>query len=263
MKKLSIITVCYNNLEGLLRTCNSVVEQTVRSQFEWIVIDGASTDGTPKWLTEHDAEIDRWISEPDTGIYNAMNKGVRIASGDYMLFLNSGDELNGADIVAKCLPYFDGSTDFIYGDEIHFNPKANESIRPWLPSHSFRPSDFIYHTLLHQATFIKRNSKSFYREDVGYLADWVFFMESVIQHDATMKRIPLTVSVFWLDGVSTIKADSWGDDRKKIFCQLFSESLYEDLKQLYEIRRLPFFSVIEWASKIRNFLSKIKRSILK
>lgn len=263
MKKLSIITVCYNNLGGLKRTYDSVVCQTVRKDFEWIVVDGASTDGTPQWIRDHAADIDLWISESDSGIYNAMNKGVRMASGDYMLFLNSGDELNGAEVVSKCLPYLGGEIDFIYGDEIHFNPKANESVRPWLPSPTFRPSDFIYHTLLHQSTFIKRSAKSQYREDVGYLADWVFFVENVIGHGATTKKIPLTVSVFWLDGVSTKNSDAWVEDRKKVFCQLFSESLYEELKQLYEIRRIPFFGLIKKASKMRGYLSKVKQSMLK
>lgn len=263
MKKLSIITICYNNIEGLRRTYNSVVGQTSRSQFEWIVIDGSSTDGTNEWLKAHESEIDCWVSEPDKGIYNAMNKGICMASGEYMLMLNSGDELKGIDIVEKCLPFLDGVTDFIYGDELHFNPKTKESICPWLPSCSFRPSDFLYHTLLHQATFIKRDNKSFYREDIGYLADWAFFMEHVIRYDATMKRIPFTISIFWLDGVSTNKSESWVEDRKKIFYQMFSKSLYEDLNQLYKIRRLPFYSIIEKAAKARFFLGKFKQRFLK
>lgn len=256
--KLSIITVCFNNIEGLKRTYNSIKGQTARDKFEWIVIDGASTDSTPEWLQEHESEIDKWISEPDNGIYNAMNKGVRIASGDYMLFLNSGDELKDSKTIANCLIYFNGNIDFLYGDEIHFNPATNESVKPWLPK-QFKPSDFIYHTLLHQSTFIKRNERSFYREDVGYLADWVFFMEGVIKYGATVKRIPETVSIFHLDGVSTKKSNSWDEDRKKVFCELLSEPLYDDLKQLYEIRRLPFFNGIKKAAKARKSFGKVKR----
>ena len=90
MKKISIITINYNNCEGLRRTIESVVNQTCRD-FEYIIIDGGSTDGSVDVIKRYADNIDYWVSEPDKGIYNAMNKGIRMATGDYVQILNSGD----------------------------------------------------------------------------------------------------------------------------------------------------------------------------
>lgn len=95
--KLSIITINYNNREGLRKTIESVVAQTTR-EFEYIVIDGGSTDGSVDVIKEFSDYIDYWVSEPDKGIYNAMNKGVKVAHGDYCQFLNSGDWLYDSNV---------------------------------------------------------------------------------------------------------------------------------------------------------------------
>lgn len=100
--KLSIITICLNNLEELKRTVASVLQQTCK-EFEYIIIDGGSTDGCKEYI-EGLAGVSQWISEPDKGIYNAMNKGIRIAGGEYVLFLNSGDELYNGGVLAEALP---------------------------------------------------------------------------------------------------------------------------------------------------------------
>ena len=88
--KLSIITINYNNREGLKKTINSVINQTFRD-FEYILIDGGSEDGSKEIILQHEAQFSYWRSEKDHGIYNAMNKGILAAKGDYLLFLNSGD----------------------------------------------------------------------------------------------------------------------------------------------------------------------------
>jgi putative colanic acid biosynthesis glycosyltransferase len=90
---ISIITINYNNLIGLIKTFNSITNQSVKSDnYEWIVIDGNSTDGSKKWLLDSQTNFNfTYISEPDNGIYNAMNKGIGMSKGNYILFLNSGD----------------------------------------------------------------------------------------------------------------------------------------------------------------------------
>ena len=94
---LSIITI---NLEGLKRTYESIVHQTF-TDYEWIVIDGGSTDGSHEFIEEHEEKCSYWCSEPDKGIFNAMNKGVLHANGQYCLFLNSGDHFYGNKILRK------------------------------------------------------------------------------------------------------------------------------------------------------------------
>ena len=88
--KLSIITVNLNNLEGLKKTYESVVCQTF-TDYEWLVIDGGSTDGSREFIEQHQDKFAFWCSEPDKGIYNAMNKGIVRAKGEYLNFMNSGD----------------------------------------------------------------------------------------------------------------------------------------------------------------------------
>ena len=98
--KLSIITINYNNQEGLKKTIESVVSQTMRD-FEWIVIDGGSTDGGKEIIEQNKQCLDYWCSEPDKGIYHAMNKGIRASHGDYLMFLNSGDSLYDNKVIER------------------------------------------------------------------------------------------------------------------------------------------------------------------
>ena len=105
--KLSIITINYNHKEGLLKTIKSVVNQTYHD-IEYIVIDGGSTDGSVDVVKQYEDSISYWVSEPDCGIYNAMNKGVAKATGEYCLFLNSGDSLHGTDSILEFVSKLSG-----------------------------------------------------------------------------------------------------------------------------------------------------------
>ena len=129
--KYSIITVNYNNKDGLRKTIESVIHQTFRD-FEFIVIDGGSTDGSAEVLKEYDAQIDYWVSEPDNGVYYAMNKGTRQAHGDYLNFMNSGDCLYDEKVLehlsAKGL-----SADIIVGRDYHFNETTQQGFATLLP----------------------------------------------------------------------------------------------------------------------------------
>ena len=111
--KYSIITVNYNNKEGLRRTIESVIHQTFHD-YEFIIIDGGSTDGSMDVLKEYDAQINYWVSEPDSGIYNAMNKGIAKAKGEYLNFMNSGDCFYTADVLEK-VSLYNSNADFIVG----------------------------------------------------------------------------------------------------------------------------------------------------
>lgn len=240
--KLSVITICYNNLIGLERTYQSVVNQTARKEFEWIVLDGASTDGTYNWLREHDREIDIWISEPDSGIYNAMNKGIRRASGDYCLFINSGDLISDCDIISQCLPLLDG-TIIIYGNLITIDPKTNK-IRVNKYPHKLKASYFINGTLPHQSSFIftAELRKNPYSEKYKIVSDWLFFIKEIILFGANYKFINKCVGVFYLDGISVINYNDSIEECKLAWSENIPEAITEDVYDIIHARRFPFYS---------------------
>ena len=117
MAKISIITINYNDKVGLKKTIESVINQTWRD-FEFIVIDGGSTDGGKEILEQNSDKIDYWVSESDNGIFNAMNKGIKVATGDYLLFLNSGDWFYSSNVISDVEKIIDGSVDIYYGNAV-------------------------------------------------------------------------------------------------------------------------------------------------
>ena len=151
--KYSIITVNYNNKEGLRQTIESVINQIYRD-YEFIVIDGGSTDGSADVLKEYDDQITYWVSEKDNGIYNAMNKGIAKATGDYLNFMNSGDCFYASDVL-KNVANYQSDADFIVGKDYHYSERkqrGHASIQP--PRTTMM--HFFMGTLDHQSSFIKR-----------------------------------------------------------------------------------------------------------
>jgi glycosyltransferase involved in cell wall biosynthesis len=114
--KISIITVVYNAKNSLAETMQSVTGQTMRKNIEYIIIDGGSTDGTQDFIQAHKNEIDVWISEPDKGLYDAMNKGLRLATGDFVWFVNAGDTIADSDTVTKIIATYTPETAILYGE---------------------------------------------------------------------------------------------------------------------------------------------------
>ena len=187
--KLSIITVNLNNLEGLRITIDSVIGQTFRD-FEWIVIDGGSNDGSKELVEKYADRFAFWVSEPDKGIYNAMNKGIKVAKGEYLLFLNSGDWLFEADTLQKVFNER-RCEDVIYGDCIeadgsrHVFPDTLDAL-------------FLYRdTLNHQSSFIKAAlfTNHPYAEEYKVASDWEFFLSMLLFENASYHRVDTVVSV--------------------------------------------------------------------
>ena len=148
---LSIITINYNNLGGLMTTVSSVKNQTWQ-EFEYIVIDGGSCDGSKEYLESQSQFLDTWVSEKDSGIYNAMNKGINMAKGDYLLFLNSGDHLFNEKALELSHIYL------IEKDLICFNLQMvrNGVARITKSPSKICFSDLYSSSLPHPATFMKR-----------------------------------------------------------------------------------------------------------
>jgi glycosyltransferase involved in cell wall biosynthesis len=194
---LSIITINFNNKEGLDKTLNSVFEQTYKS-FEFIIIDGNSSDGSIDVLNFFDYKIDFWISESDTGIYNAMNKGVKASKGEYLLFLNSGDVLNGVTALSDFInnPLFYG--DIIYGD---YKFDKGEKIYPDV----LTPLHFFKSSLPHQSSLIRRelfDIHGLYDEKFKIVSDKAFFIKCFLSNKVKFKHIKYFLSEVDLNGVS-------------------------------------------------------------
>ena len=199
--KISIITVNYNNLEGLKKTVESVKNQSF-TDFEYLIIDGASSDGSASFIEENETLFDYWVSEPDSGVYQAMNKGIEKANGEYLLFLNSGDHFVDQKVVER---YHHNIQDF---DLIYFDLKVFENNKPFVKSYpdelSF--SYFVEDTLPHPATFIKREAflkTNVYKEDFKIVSDWKFFIDAVCKYNLSYNRIAETLSVFYIGGLSS------------------------------------------------------------
>lgn len=182
--KLTVITITRNNLHGLSRTCESVFSQSGRKEFEFVVIDGDSTDGTKEFLAGNRDRIDFFISEPDGGIYQAMNKGIRYAHGDYCIFMNSGDEFTDPDAVRDMLPYLDGQYEMVFGVSIDSDGKQHKAIA------NVKLRNFWGISFPHQASFIGRNlfeRYGAYREEYRCASDIFFFYEMIFVHKIPYK----------------------------------------------------------------------------
>jgi len=222
--RLSIITINYNNVDGLQTTINSVICQNSRQEFEYLVIDGASSDGSKELINSLRGKIDVAISEPDHGIYNAMNKGVKHASGDYCLFLNSGDSLHGSDSIAKILPYL-GSDDLVVGKTLFLNNMSASVVEAPITM-----KRLYVGSLPHPATFIRtellRNNP--YDESLRIVSDWKFFLQEIIINNCSYKIVDTIVSDFDCEGISSMNRDLCSTERDKVLKSLFPERILLD-----------------------------------
>ncbi len=183
MPQLSIITINFNNKKGLKKTIPSVIRQSF-SDYEYIIIDGGSTDGSVDLITQYSGKITSWISEPDKGIYNAMNKGIKRAKGVYCLFLNSGDCFMDNDILNKVfsIPF---TEDIVFGDTICVNMRLSYPSKISL-------SYLISKSLPHQSSFIKRSlfdRFGNYNEENRIVSDWEFGLKAILLYNCSYRYL--------------------------------------------------------------------------
>jgi putative colanic acid biosynthesis glycosyltransferase len=196
MPLFSIITITRNNASGLQETMRSISHQRF-GDFEWIVIDGASGDGTTELLREAGLPQLSWLSEPDGGIYDAMNKGLARAGGAYCLFLNAGDSLAGPDVLGRTAGLLAGAEpDVIYGDA--FEARGGHLLLK--PARA--PGSKIYSLFTHhQSIFYRRASMEIgYDLTYRFAADWA--LTARILRTGRFLRLQYPVSVFQRGGVS-------------------------------------------------------------
>jgi glycosyltransferase involved in cell wall biosynthesis len=202
--KLSIITINLNNSIGLKKTLQSVFDQSF-SDYEIIIIDGGSTDLSSEIILQYNTITVRpfiSVSESDTGIYNAQNKGIKLAKGEYCLFLNSGDYL----VNEKVLEHFfsnNPSSDILIGNLLITKKDKVVDIIKGKAKYSFLD---VYSSLIkHQSSFIKRSlfdKYGLYDESLKILSDWAFFLKTVGINSVTTEYFDLDITYFDNEGIS-------------------------------------------------------------
>ena len=227
---LTIITICYNIKDEIERTCESIVNQTWQD-FEWIVVDGGSTDGTVAVLKKYADRIDVLISEKDSGIYNAMNKGIKLAHSEWLNFMNGGDCFAANDVLEKVFKNKEYDADILYGDVKVYRTDGTSFIKTH-PSEISK--NFLrINTICHQSSFIKYSIfKKFglYNEKLKIVSDWEIFVRAFTQHKK-FKYIDLLISNFYLGGISG-RIESCQTERKMV--------IYKFLQYIKNIRYFLF-----------------------
>jgi len=214
--KLSVITIVYNNVKDIERTMLSVLNQSY-PHLEYIVIDGASKDGTQKVIEKYRDKITRYISEPDHGIYDAMNKGLALAGGDYVLFMNSGDEIYSPDTVTDV---FDNqnSADIYYGETEMYNEKwESQGQRRHCAPENFNWRSFKYGMSVgHQAIYIKRSITEPYDLQYKYSSDIDWIIKAA-KKASSIVNTHMYVAKYLVGGMSKKKHFASLQERFKIF----------------------------------------------
>ena len=270
--KLTIITINYNNAAGLQKTMQSVLSQTSK-EFEYIVIDGGSTDGSveiisdfafdsaqaPRSLSGVEAQISnfRWISEKDNGIYHAMNKGIRMAKGEYVQFVNSGDCLASDDVTEKMLAFLflpspverdRGRGQILYGNMLKQMPKGILRDKCFVGR---QPTmlDFYRGTLNHSPAYIKRSlfdKYGLYDETLKIVSDWKFYMQAIIFGGEKIEYRDVDVTLFDMTGISETNKDLDKAERLQVLKEFLPETILQDyqtwsfpISQMQRVKRYP------------------------
>lgn len=264
MTKVSVITISYNNAEGLRRTIESVINQSY-GDFEYIIIDGGSTDESRNIIESYANCISYWVSEPDKGVYNAMNKGIARAKGEYLHFLNSGDYYASDNVLSSVfsreytVPLLRGIQICNYGDRTErWENLGNREVTLY---------DMFVNTLLHQATFIRCDmfdKYGLYDEDLKIVSDWKFFFQAILGGEKTT-FVDTDIVIFEMDGISTNKVhgEKHLAERKQVITELMPPNLLTDYTRLRELEGDAYIVYMVKHHKVMRFIFRVLNTIYK
>lgn len=261
--KLSIITINYNDLAGLKNTVDSVINQSWK-EYEHIIIDGGSTDGSSEYIENNNQYFSYSVSEPDKGIYNAMNKGIAKANGEYLLMLNAGDVLHNNEVLSKVFDKTNYTHDIIYGDVDRESKGVvfTESIFPDKLTFGFLRNGMISH----QAVFFKRrlhNIVGLYNETLKYGADWHFIVLSVCKYNASYIHLNFKMAVCSADGL-TCNPSEFGkmEEERRIILEKEFPAFIDDYLIFDAIERKKIKNRVDnFVANSKNFIKeKLKKN---
>lgn len=262
---LTIITINRNNAAGLEKTMRSVVSQTCKD-FEYVVIDGASTDQSVDVIRSLEGSFGsrlKWISEPDKGIYSAMNKGIGLASGDYLQFLNSGDCLTSEDVTERMMHALDENAfpPILYGNMLKDMPAGKVMRDRCFAGKDITFLGFYTGTLNHSPAYIKKDLfKKFglYDESLKIVSDWKWYLQVIILGGVKPVYTDIDVTLFDMTGISETNKSLDKAERRKVLKELIPFTILADydswsfsIGQMKRLKRHP------WAYRLVRFLERV------
>ena len=256
---LSIITINRNNAMGLEKTLQSLVNQTFK-EFEYIVVDGASTDGSVEVIKKYESGFAhlKWVSEHDAGIYNAMNKGVSMASGDYIQILNSADCLAAPDVTERMLVALEstGYPSILYGNMVKCFPDGRKLIDKCFAGQEITMLGMFTGTLNHDPAYLRRDlfeKYGFYDESLKIVSDWKWYLQAIILGKENPQYVDMNVTLFDMSGISESNKELNQVERKQVLEQLFPKTVIADyehyafpIDQIKRLQRHPWSYKMVW-----------------
>lgn len=255
--KISIVTVCYNSGRTIRDTIESVISQNY-SNIEYIVVDGSSTDNTLKIIGEYEGSISKIISEPDEGLYDAMNKGIQSSTGDVVGILNSDDFFESSEVISDVVAHFidNPSVSLLFGDVVHVDPDITQKITRFYSSKRFKPFKLRFGWMPpHTATFIRKEVFEVvgeYSLDYKISADYELFVRMLIVHKLIYSRLDKVLVRMRSGGLSTSGLKSKLVLNSEIVRACRANGVYTNLLFLAPKIPLKMLELVRRPSRIRK-----------
>lgn len=250
--KISVVTVCFNAADCIEKTILSVINQTYKN-IEYIIIDGGSTDGTVDIIKKYADCIDYWVSEPDKGIYDAMNKGIKVATGEWINFMNAGDCFGNMNILQQMEKEITSDIRILRGNIIRIYPKYKiKSVG--VIKQDPKLIDMFDNTFHHQACLIQTSlfeEYGIYSTDYKLCSDWKFFFDCVVLYKVKSKYINIDVANFQMGGASSENSILYQKEREKYLTKVYGEELFGLLSELSYYRKSK---LIRSYHKVYNYM---------
>lgn len=274
--RLSIVTINYNNAEGLERTLDSILAQTYDG-IEHIIVDGGSTDGSVDVIKRYVQKVDSqelkvdsvvWVSEKDKGIYNAMNKGIRMSTGDYIQILNSGDLLASDDAIERMMEELKKNDypELLYGNAV--DVCDGKRLSKHGPNIEYSLKTLYKTTYPHDSSFFKRELFSeerygLYDENLKIVSDWKWYLMAIGLGNVKPIYVDYDVTLFDVTGISSTHKDLDKKERRQVLEEVLPPAILKDMDnyafpitQYQRLKKFHLWGVVYFIERVLFKLEK-------